>query len=407
MTAKASRPARSSALLGVALSLSGCGRRYVDIITRGDAADPCATLSALACVADTQDGCSLQPNRTGCTTSDASCGAGACTSGDPFVRRSGEALFLHGAPFDFVGTVSWGLAWDDNGCQVSAYSSQADALAASFDELAQMNTNVLRVWAFQSYAGASGTDYSHFDRLVDAARAAGVRLIPVLENMHSDCSSGDMRNDTWFQSGYKSPYGAYALSYRDYVAGLVAHFSAEPTIIAWELMHEAGGNQFAALDGFAEDMTTLIRAADGNHLIALGLNDGDTPATSSDGTPSNYFKLQDRAEVDLVDVQDFNDPVEPLPAQAATCRSITRTLGKVAFIGASAAKLSDASAASLNLRASQVSAKLKAALAADFHGFLVYDYAPKWQSASYDFDARPEEPLAGPSGVLAQESPKY
>ena len=66
-------------------------------------------------------------------------------------------------------------------------------------------------------------------------------------------------DDTWFASGYKSPYGSYALSYRDYVAGLVAHFQSEPTIMAWELMHEASGEQFAALDAFAEDMTTLIR----------------------------------------------------------------------------------------------------------------------------------------------------
>jgi hypothetical protein len=322
------------------------------------------------------------------------------------VHRSGEALFLHNAPFNFVGSVSYGLAWADNGCQVSGYSSQAEALGPTFDELAAMNTSVLRVWAFQSYAGDSGKDYSHFDSLVAAARAAGVRLIPVLENMHDDCSSGT-RDDTWFTSGYKSPYGSYALSYRDYVAGLVAHFSAEPTIMAWELMHEAGGDQFAALDGFAADMTALIRAADTNHLIALGLNDGDTTATSSDGDSSSYFKLQNRAEIDLVDVQDFNSSDEPEPSQVARCRDITRTLDKVAFIGASAVKVADTSSSALKVRAGQIESKLVAALADDFHGYLVYDYVPKWQSASYDFDSRPEEPLAGASGILAQHSPKY
>jgi mannan endo-1,4-beta-mannosidase len=266
---------------------------------------------------------------------------------------------------------------------------------------------VLRFWAFQSYAGASGMDFSHFDRLVVAARAAGVRLIPVLENMQHDCSSGAALDDTWFASGYKSPYGNYALSYRDYVSALVTHFRSEPTIIAWELMHEASGDQFAALDAFAEDMTTLIRAADTNHLIALGLNNGDSAATSTDGDPSNYVKLQDRAEVDLVDVQDFNAPGEPLPAQVALCRSLTHALGKVAFMGASAATLSDASSAAMKVRASEIASKLDAALAAEFRGFLVYDYAPKWQSPSYEFDSRPGEPLAGPNGVLAQRAPQY
>jgi mannan endo-1,4-beta-mannosidase len=398
--------ARGQALVA-ALFVAGCGSRHVDIITRQGAPDPCAALSAEQCGADTQDGCSLQPNPTGCTSSNATCGVGRCSSEDPFVRRSGEGLFLHGAPFSFVGSVSWGIAWDDNGCRISAYASQQDALGPTFDELAAMNTSVLRVWAFQSYAGASGTDFSHFDRLVGAARAAGVRLIPVLENMHPDCSSGDARDDTWFASGYKSRYGNYALSYRDYVAALVAHFRDEPTIMGWELMHEAGGDQFAALDAFISDMTSLVRAVDTNHLIAIGLNNGDTPATSSDGDPSNYFKLQDRAQIDLVDVHDFNAPGDPLPAQAALCRSITHALRKAAFIGASAVKLSDPSSASLDARAGQIQNKLDAALAADFRGFLVYDYVPKWQNAGYDFDSRTGEPLAGPSGVLARRAPKY
>jgi hypothetical protein len=177
--------------------------------------------------------------------------------------------------------------------------------------------------------------------------------------------------------------------------------------MAWELMHEAGGDQFAALDGFTADMITVIRMADTDHLIALGLNDGDTAATSSDGDSSNYFKLQDRAEIDLVDVQDFNSPDDPEPAQVSRCRAITRTLGKVAFIGASAIKLTDASSGTLKVRAGQITNKLKAALADDFRGYLVYDYAPNWQTVSYDFDSRPEEPLAGPNGILAQLSPKY
>jgi hypothetical protein len=392
--------------LGVLL-LSGCSARHVDVIELGTPADPCTALSADDCAADTQHGCSLQPNPIGCTSSNPSCGAGTCASGDWFVRRSGETLSLHGAPFSFVGSGSWGLAFADNGCKISAYSSQADALGPSFDDLANMHASVLRFWAFQSYAGSSGTDFSHFDRLVAAARAAGVRLIPVLENMQKDCSSGDTIDDTWFSGGYRSPYGSYALSYRDYVAALVAHFSAETTIIAWELMHEAGGDQFAALDGFAQDMTTLIRTTDANHLIALGLNNGDSPATSTDGDSSNYFKLQARDEIDLVDVQDFNAPSDPYPAQAALCRKITHALEKVAFIGASTAELSDSSSSSLQTRASQISAKLDAAVGADFLGYLVYDYNPKWQTAGYDFDARPEDPLAGPDGVLAQGARKY
>jgi hypothetical protein len=386
------------------LAMLGCDARHIDIIDR--AADPCAALSADSCAADTEDGCAFQPNPTGCASSDPTCGAGVCASGDPFVRRSGEALFLHGAPFTFVGTVSWGLAWADSGCQVAAYSSQQAALEPTFDALAAMHTTMLRFWAFQAYAGASGTDFSHFDRLVDAARAAGVRLIPVLENMHVDCSSGITPDDSWFAGGYEAPYGSYALSYRDYVAGLVAHFRDEPTIVAWELMHEATGSAFASLDGFAGDMTTLIRNADPNHLIALGLDDGDSDATSTDGATSNYYRLQNRDELDLVDVHDFST-TDGLPAQLVLCQTIAHALGKPIFAGATGVKLSDTSAASFEQRSAQIQGKLEASFAASYRGFLVYDYVPSWPSPYYDFDSRAGEPLAGPGGVLDQHAPKY
>ena len=392
-------------LLVLPLALGACDTHFIDVIGRTD--DPCAALNADQCAVDTQDGCSLEPNPTGCLSTDPRCGAGVCAGGDPFVRRSGEALFLHGAPFSFLGTVSWGIAWADGGCQIGLYASQQDALGPVFDELATMHVSVLRFWAFQAYAGDGGTDYSHFDRVVARARAAGIRLLPVLENMRTDCSSGDARDDTWFATGYQSPYGSYALSYRDYVAGLVTYFRDEPTIMGWELMHEAGGTQFAALDGFAGDMTTLIRSTDPNHLIALGLNDGDTPATSSDGNPSNYFQLQNRAEVDLIDVHDFSTPDQPLPSQLSVCQGISQALDKVIFVGSSGVELVDTSAASFALRAGQITQKIEAAQAHDFRGFLIYDYVPAWPAPYYDFDSRSAEPLAGANGVLAQHAPTY
>ena len=412
---------RAMGVLCAWLLAAACSTRFADVIavqnlpdaspeaspeaSPGPAPDHCLELEAAQCAADTSEGCSLQPNRIGCVSTDPSCGLGSCAGGDPFVRRSGQVLFLHGAPFVFTGTVSWGLAWADDGCQVDAYSSQDEALAKTFDELAVMHMSVLRFWAFQSFAGASGTDFSRFDRLVARARSAGVRLIPVLENMHSDCTTGGSRDDAWFATGYQRPYGSYALSYRDYVGRVVRHFRDEPTIMAWELMHEAVGTQFTSLDAFAADMSSVVRTADPNHLIALGLDVSASPtliATSVNGEVSNYFKLQDRPEIDLIDVHDFNAPDEAIPALTAQCRVIARALGKPIFVGAAAVKLNDASLASFAQRANQVERKLQAAIADDFRGFLVYDYVPGWSNPNFDFDSRSEDPLAGPSGVLAR-----
>ena len=134
-----SRASSRFVLLGVlSLAVLACGTRYTDPIRRepdenGDACSAWTTASE--CNADTANGCSFQPNVVGCRVSDPDCPAGLCRSGDPFVRRSGETLFLHGAPYAFVGTVSWGIAWAPDDCRVLA--SQDEALVRTFDDLAE------------------------------------------------------------------------------------------------------------------------------------------------------------------------------------------------------------------------------------------------------------------------------
>ncbi len=46
----------------------------------------------------------------------------------------------------------------------------------------------------------------------------------------------------------------------------------------------------------------------------------------------------------------------------------------------------------------RVEAKLHAAFDAGYVGFLVYDYIPDWRDATWSFDTRPSDPLAGPKG---------
>jgi hypothetical protein len=321
------------------------------------------------------------------------------------VRRFGDALLLHDAPYRFVGTVSWGLAWASDGCQVYSQADRDQAIARTFADLVGMRASVLKVWAFQSFAGESGTDYSSFERIVDAARRAGVRLILVLENHYPDCTSGGARDDAWYRGGFESPYGDYALSYPDYVSGLVARFRDEPTILAWELMHEARGEDFEALDGFAARTSALIRSLDQNHLIALGTDAGDSAATSRAGIPSNYQRLHAHQAVDLMDVHDFFEEDTPLLSSFVELRAISQNLAKPIFAGATAVELEAETPAAFERRAQRVEDKLEAAFGAGFAGFLVYDYYPDWPELGRQFDARLGEPLAGPDGVIARHAP--
>ena len=390
-----------------ALLLPACGTQYSDPIREelAPAQDPCSVWTTeLDCRADTQHGCSFQPNDVGCSASDPNCAGGVCRGGDPFVRRIGQTLWLRDSPYSFVGAVSWGIAWDPDGCQVSSLPDQTQALARTFDDLAAMRAAVLKIWAFQSFAGPTGTDYASFERIVTAARRAGVRLIFVLENHWADCSSGGQRDDAWYSSGYLAPYGSYALSYRDYVVGLVEHFRDEPTLLGWELMHEARAESFAPLDGFSAGMSALVRERDPNHLIALGLDNGGSPGTGSSGDGANYSRLHQHPAIDLADVHDFDFPEQALPPGYSEAAAITAALRKAIFAGATAVELSDFSGPSFQARAEAMENKLAAAMDAGFVGFLLYDYFPDWDEPGWRFDGRAEEPLAGPGGVIARHA---
>ena len=400
----------------LACTLAGCSTQYADPVRAGGGAggvggdaggdagsgtDPCSHWGTeTECVKDTANDCSVQPNEVGCLLDDASCVAWTCATGDPFVSRSGPDLFLKGRPFRFVGANAWGVAGRNGNCQYSGFPSQQEALPQVFGALAEMRVQVLRVWAFQSFCGASGTDYSALDLVVRYARSAGVRLIFVLENMHDDCSQGK-RDDSWFQAGYREPYGNYALSFPDYTRGVVTHLRDEPTVLAWEIMHEAGGNDPAAMLDFATKMTALVRSNDMNHLIILGTDNGSSPATQIDGSPAPFTTLQALDTVDLVDTHDFSAENSAMPAAEQASCAVAQSLNKPCFVGASAVRLIDASAPSFPVRASQVSNKAQAALDAGFAGYLVYAFTPGWQTVGFDFDARANEPLAGPGGTLA------
>jgi len=403
--------------------LAGCGTQFADPIRNHGSDGPPADASDLAdnrgpvedrcgqwttssdCTNDTVHGCSFQPNAVGCHAGEPSCNDGLCRGGDPFVRRYGAALWLHDAPYSFLGAVSWAVAGDASGCRVTTYPSQAAALTRTFDDFADMRVTALRLWAFQSYAGPSGTDYASFDRVVAHARRAGVRLIMVLENYHSDCTVGGQRDDAWFAGGYRAPYGTYALSYLDYVRGLVARYRDEPTIFAWELMHEAEADDFAALDGFASEVSAQIRVLAPHQLIALGADSGNSRATNGTGQPSSFQRLHDHPDIDLLDVHDYNAPEVALTSAMLRDQSIAVALGKPIFVGASAVTLTGSNTAAFASRGDVLTRKIEAALNGGFAGLMIYDYYPAWQAVGWSFDGRREDPLSGAGGIIAQHAP--
>jgi hypothetical protein len=104
-----------------------------------------------------------------------------------FVQANGRNLELEGVPFIFMGVNIWGAASDqavfDCGAEESDHRAYLDR---NFGELQSLGVNVVRFFAFQSFA-AGGTDMAPIRQVVDSARAHNIRVIPVLGNHFADC----------------------------------------------------------------------------------------------------------------------------------------------------------------------------------------------------------------------------
>ncbi len=147
-----------------------------------------------------------------------------------FVRREGTRFVLAGAPFRFVGA----------NVSVTHGPTQRAALDRVLDAVAEDGLRVVRVWALGEYptdAPPWARDYAwrlgpegwveetaiHLDRVLDAARARGLRVVLVLGNRWADYG-GATRYLQW--AGLRAPDATGALSATE-LGGLFRDATAE------------------------------------------------------------------------------------------------------------------------------------------------------------------------------------
>lgn len=141
-----------------------------------------------------------------------------------FVSTSGENFMLSGHVFRSIGMNRYNLLTQGGSPYVGCGGTfSKTALPTWFSELKDMGVTSVRFWLFQSFT-KNGTDFSRFDYVLNLAEQNGIKVIPVFENQWKDCTDGGYKDTAWYQDGYKHPYGAYQLSYRDYVARVVGHY---------------------------------------------------------------------------------------------------------------------------------------------------------------------------------------
>lgn len=324
--------------------------------------------------------------------------ASADDPADRFVTRSGRSLEIAGQPFRFVGFNLYDAAASDiYSCSPSTRLDDEgldDAMAAIHDA----GGTVVRFWAYQTYTHG-GTDFSGIDRVIAAARAHDLRVLPVLEDGPGDCSTGQsgvplgsVDDGTWYSQGYKEPLGSAAVSYRAYAATIAHHYRDNPTILGWSLINEAettarddAGD--SALVDFARDVAGVVHAADPHHLVTLGTQSNGAPGASG----ADFTAVYGLPGLDFAEAHDWGDygsDSEAMPgstsdgklptpdecqasnAQIACAFVLARQLGKPLVIGEAGISADDG--AGRTTRAQQFHAKIGAAFSAGAAGYLIW-----------------------------------
>ena len=372
------------------------------------------------------------PSTGGSSTDAAPVGtaAGDSAFAGSFVTRSGRQLLLNGDPFRFVGANLYDAAATDRySCNPGKRLSDAELLTTLRYLHDQAGATVLRFWAYQTYT-QGGTDFSGTDRVIAAAKAVGMKVLPVLEDGPGNCTNTSVvlpksqyQGDTWFSAGYKVPFGNASLSYRDYVKVIVAHYANEPAIIAWSMMNEADTSARdsagrSVLVEFATDIAGVIKSVDTRHLITVGTQSNGAPGASG----PDFTAVYGVPAIDLAEVHDWGywgsdqsampggEGSTPPAADSAACTTRNAPVGcsfalaagldKPLFVGE--AGIQGRSPDQRAGRATLLRAKMDAAFRAGAAGYLVWSVTTAITDG-YDILINDDDPLIGQLAQVAQQ----
>ncbi len=294
-----------------------------------------------------------------------------------FVQRQGDNLVLDGRPWKMIGYNNYNLTSLPGGYTCGGNLDDA-TLNRLLDRVrTQAGANTVRTWFFQSYTQGQNK-WAAFDRVLRAAAARGMKVVPVLVNHWSACEPGSStKNVSFYRAGYKQAGYGYQMSFRDYARTVAQRYADDPTIAFWQLVNEPGTNQVdgacdeavgaSALRAFADDMVGVIKAVDANHLVSLGTAGGGGCGTSY----TNYSYVHAGA-VDLCSYHDYGPPEAAMPGDEWNGLAFrveqAAALGKPLFIGEAGID----KALGLQQRASYFDAKIRAAFSNGIDGYLIW-----------------------------------
>jgi mannan endo-1,4-beta-mannosidase len=321
--------------------------------------------------------------------------ASSSAAGSPFVTRAGKQLVLKGKAYRFTGlniynANSRGECW---------YAMASGPILDDSLRAIGPGKEAFRAWFFQSLATIGGQrDWSAFDHTLSVARARGVKVIATLTNQWGDCESGGYKTGDWYTTGYTQTDPGGTVSYRNWVAEVVARYRDDPTILAWQLVNEAevkpslessdcspGASHL--LKSFASDVSALVKSVDPNHLVSLGTMGGGQCGAQS----AEYQDVHSVATIDLCEYHDYQ-PQQAIPGDQWNGLQVRidqcNTLNKPLFVGETGIIPNDVGG-TLQARASALEAKLRAQFSAGIAGNLAWAWSALGSTLNnYDIGAR-------------------
>ena len=312
-----------------------------------------------------------------------------------FVSASGVNLMLSGQQWRFVGYDDYRLTSTQAGFNCG-WNSDSE-LGTMLDEVhTRSGATVVRTWFMQSYGGPGR--WSEFDRVLAAAAARNMKVIPVLTDQWGACElwpTDHYRPLSWYQSGYLQPDPGNTLSFKAFAAAMAAHYAGNSTITFWQLVNEAeakdssnGACQEAlanqAMRSFADNVAGAMKAVDHNHLVSLGTI-GSGQCGSSGSADYKYV------HAGLIDICEYHNYQGggPLPGDqwngVAVRINDCLSLGKPIFageVGIDASSQANGSSSgivtpvSLQQRATFFKEQMTTQFAMGLSGYLIWEYTP-------------------------------
>jgi mannan endo-1,4-beta-mannosidase len=337
-------------------------------------------------------------------------------AGQGFVTHQGSTLLLRGQSYHFTGLNIYNAASLTSCWYPMGSGPLLDSSLATIDNTSGGDAKVIRIWFFQSMAVRSGhLDWSGFDHTLAAARSRGFLVIPALADQWGDCDqTGRYKTESWYRSGYRNTDPGGLESYRDWVRDVVSRYQSDPTVAIWSLMNEAedaqskGGScsptAAATLRAFADDVASVSKTFDSNHLVTLGtIGTGQCGASNDD-----YQNLYSSPNLDVCEYHDYGSDNTALPGDQwnglQTRIEQCTALGKPIIVGEAGIdpNLVGGSATRASLFAGKLSAQLRAGVA----GFLAWDWQAGGQRGGDHYVIGPGDPTLAVLGRYGMAMPR-